>query len=176
MKAAVLCAARSPLVVIGRIKPGKSAKRLMANPQQQHIAARKKARHYAVQAIYQWRMANAPISQIEAEFLSDYDMAKVDVEFFHDLLFGVASQFEALQLKLSEVLDREIAELDVVELALLVGGCFELSEHIEVPYKVVINEYVNLAKKFGATDSHKYVNGVLDKLAGSLRAAETAAK
>ncbi len=74
------------------------------------------------------------------------------------------------------MLDRSVDELDVVELALLVRGCFELSEHIEVPYKVVINEYVNLAKKFGATDSYKYVNGVLDKLAASLRAAEIAAK
>ncbi len=73
----------------------------MSNPQQQHIAARKKARHYAVQAIYQWRMAGASISQIEAEFRSDYDMAKVDGEFFHALLLGVASDFETLQQKLT---------------------------------------------------------------------------
>lgn len=148
----------------------------MSNQQQQNIAARKKARHYAVQAIYQWRMAGASISQIEAEFRADYDMTKVDHEFFHSLLFGVASQFEALQGHLSETLDRDIEDLDVVELALLISGCFELSEHIEVPYKVVINEYVNLARKFGATDSHKYVNGVLDKLSTTLRAAETATK
>ncbi|MFK8018532.1 MAG: transcription antitermination factor NusB [Pseudomonadales bacterium] len=141
---------------------------------QQQIAVRKQARHYAVQAIYQWRMAGASPAAIEAEFRADYDMTKVDEEFFHDLLTGVAGDFENLQLQLADAIDRQVDDLDVVELALLTSGAYELAAHIEVPYKVVINEYVNLAKKFGATDSYKYVNGVLDKLAGSLRPIEIA--
>ena len=143
---------------------------------QQHIAARKRARHYATQAVYQWQMAGADCSQIEAEFMTDYDMSKVDEAFFRELLRGAVAQSEALEKTLSECIDRKVEELDVVELALLKVGTFELKEKIDVPYKVVINEYVNLAKKFGASESHKYVNGVLDKLATSLRAVEVSQK
>lgn len=144
----------------------------MTKAHQQHVAARKKARHYAVQAVYQWQMAGAEPAQIEAEFRTDNDMAKVDVDYFHDLLHGVVKASEGLEAQLRDALDRDIGDLDRVELATLKVGCFELLERVDVPYRVVINEYVNLAKKFGATDSHKYINGVLDTLANSLRQAE----
>ncbi len=146
------------------------------NKHQRHIAARKQARHYATQAVYQWHMAGAESSQIEAEFVADYDLSKTDLEYFRELLHGAVLNSEALEQLLGQCLDRKVSELDIVELALLKVGAFELQEKIDVPYKVVINEYVNLAKKFGATDSHKYVNGVLDKLANTLRTVETANK
>jgi len=143
---------------------------------QRHIAARKQARHFATQALYQWQMAGAASSQIEAEFIADYDLSKTDLQYFRELLYGAVQNSEALECTLAECLDRKVSELDIVELALLKVGAFELQEKIDVPYKVVINEYVNLAKKFGATDSHKYVNGVLDRLAETLRPVEMANK
>ncbi|MEM8498700.1 MAG: transcription antitermination factor NusB [Pseudomonadota bacterium] len=143
---------------------------------QRHIAARKQARHYAAQALYQWHMAGAQCSQIETEFIADYDLSKTDLDYFRVLLRGAVNNSESLERILDDCLDRKISDLDIVELALLKVGAFELQEKIDVPYKVVINEYVNLAKKFGATDSHKYVNGVLDRLAETLRPVETANK
>lgn len=144
----------------------------MSTSQQQLIAARHKARHYAVQALYQWHMAGAEAAQIEAEFRTEYDMSKVDVDYFHDLLHGVVTQSDMLNHAFLEHLDRPMKELGAVELALLQAGCYELQNRLDVPYKVVLNENVNLAKKFGATDSHKYINGVLDKVARSARQVE----
>lgn len=144
----------------------------MATAHHQQIAARKKARHYAVQALYQWHMAEAEPAQIEAEFKADYDMARVDDEYFHELLFGVTSSEGRLRALFEPILDRNYQDLDAVELALLRVGAFELSQRVDIPYKVVINESVSLAKRFGATDSHKYINGILDKLAAQLRKTE----
>ncbi len=144
----------------------------MATAHQQQIAARKKARHYAVQALYQWHMADAEPAQIEAEFRTDYDMAKVDDEYFHELLFGVVASEGRLRALFEPILDRNYQDLDAVELSLLRVGAFELSQRLDIPYKVVINESVSLAKKFGATDSHKYINGILDKLSAQLRKPE----
>lgn len=151
----------------------------MATAHQLHIAARKQARHYAVQAVYQWHMAGASAVDIEAQFRTDYELSnnkKVDGDFFHDLLHGVITQSEPLEELISDCIDRPLAELDKVELSLLKAGAYELQEKIDVPFKSVINEYVNLAKKFGATDGHKFINGVLDKLSVSLRPNETAGR
>tara|TARA_R100000900_G_scaffold47653_1_gene38367 strand:+ start:54196 stop:54648 length:453 start_codon:yes stop_codon:yes gene_type:complete len=137
-------------------------------------AERHKARHYATQALYQWHMAEAPITQIEAEFRSDYDFSHVDVDYFHALLHGVPAVVDELEAVIEPLLDRKITDLDPIERTLLRMGVFELRDRIDVPWKVVINEAVSLARKFGATDSHKYINGVLDKAARSLRQAETA--
>ncbi|HAN29935.1 MAG: transcription antitermination factor NusB [Halieaceae bacterium] len=136
-------------------------------------AERHKARHYAMQALYQWHMAEAPVSQIEAEFRSDYDFNHVDLEYFQALLHGVPGCVDELEATLAPLLDRKLDELDPIERSLLRMGIFELQQRIDVPWKVVINEAVSLAKKFGATDSHKYINGVLDKAARQLRKAET---
>lgn len=144
----------------------------MTSAHHQQIAARKKARHYAVQALYQWHMADAEPAQIEAEFRTDYDMTRVDDEYFHELLFGVVGSEGRLRALFEPILDRNYQDLDAVELALLRVGAFELSQRLDIPYKVVINESVSLAKKFGATDSHKYINGILDKLAAQLREPE----
>jgi N utilization substance protein B len=139
-------------------------------------AARRKARHYAMQALYQWQMAGSAINVIEAEFRTDYDMKLVDVQYFHELLHDVPAQLDALEPIFSKYLqDRALNELDPVTLALLRMATYELKNRIDVPYKVVINESVSLAKKFGAADAHKFINGVLDKTASELRTAEVGA-
>ncbi len=136
-------------------------------------AKRHKARHYAMQALYQWHMAGAPLSDIEAEFRADYDFGKVDGEYFHALLHEIPARVDEVEAVFApHMIDRKVEELGPVERALLRIGSYELMERIDVPYKVVINESVNLAKKFGATDSHKFVNGVLDQVARQLRSAE----
>ncbi|TNC92846.1 transcription antitermination factor NusB [Thalassolituus sp.] len=135
-------------------------------------AARRKARRYAVQALYQWQIAGSSLTQIEAEFRTDNDMSAVDLEYFHDILHGVPREKADLDQKVQPFLDRNIDELTPVELAILRLGAFEMSHRLDVPYKVVINEAVELAKTFGATDGHKYVNGVLDKLAQRERMVE----
>ena len=128
-----------------------------------------------MQALYQWLMADAQLNDIEAEFRADYDFSHVDLEYFQALLHGVPASLDELEASFEPLLDRKLDELDPIERTLLRMGTFELIERIDVPYKVVINEAVALAKKFGATDSHKYINGVLDKAARQLRKVETEA-
>ena len=135
-------------------------------------AERRKARHYGMQALYQWHMAGASLSDIEAEFLADYDFSHVDLEYFQALLHQVPASVDELDAAIEPLLDRKLDQLDPIERTLLRMGMYELTHRIDVPYKVVINEEVALAKKFGATDSHKYINGVLDKAARELRKAE----
>ncbi len=145
----------------------------MKQPAHSNLAAqRRKARHYGMQALYQWYMAGAPLADIEAEFRADYDFSQVDLEYFQALLHGVPARVAELDEALAPLLDRALDDLDPIERTLLRMGAFELSERIDVPWKVVINEEVALAKKFGATDSHKYINGVLDKLARTVREQE----
>jgi len=135
-------------------------------------AERRKARHYGMQALYQWLMADASLGIIEAEFRSDYDFSHVDLEYFQALLHGVPARVDEFEAILEPLLDRKLDDLDPIERTLLRMGTFELAERPDVPYKVVINEAVALAKKFGATDGHKYINGVLDKVARELRKVE----
>ena len=135
-------------------------------------SARRKARSLAVQALYGWQVADLPLSDIEAQYRADNDFAKVDGAYFHELLTGVGRNLTELDEHLGSVLDRPVRELDPIELAILRLGVYELVHRIDVPYKVVINEGIELAKIFGATDGHKYVNGILDKLAPSLRSVE----
>lgn len=139
-------------------------------------ATRSRARHFAMQAIYQWQMTGNPLNAIEAEFHTDNDMSKVDTEYFHELFHGVAAQKSEMDALFEPYLkNMTIEQLDPVTMALLRLSTYELKHRIDVPYKVVINESLNLAKKFGAEDSHKFINGVLDKTAAQLRAAEVGA-
>lgn len=139
-------------------------------------AQRRKARHYALQALYKRIMTRADLVEIEAEFRVDNDFTHVDGDYFHDLLSGAGGDTEALDALFSPHLDRALKDLDPVEYSLLRLGTFELRDRIDVPYKVVINESVALAKKFGATDSFRYINGVLDRVARELRQLEVAAE
>lgn len=139
-------------------------------------AQRRKARHYAMQALYQWYMTGAPLNAIEAEFRTDYDFSPVDLEYFQAMLHGVPAQVDELDGSFADLLDRALDKLDPIEHTLLRMGAWELKQRIDVPYKVVINEAVSLAKKFGATDGHKYINGVLDRLARRERTLEVQAE
>ncbi|MDA8732591.1 transcription antitermination factor NusB, partial [Luminiphilus sp.] len=111
---------------------------------------------------------------IDAEFRVDNDFRHTDGEYFQALLRGVMEDVESLEALFSPLLDRALDDLDPIERNLLRMGTFELKERIDVPYKVVINEAVSLAKKFGATESHRYINGILDKVASELRTVERA--
>lgn len=136
-------------------------------------AQRRKARHYAMQALYQWQMAGAKPSDIEAEFRVDNDMTHVDLDYFHEVFSNATRRAGELDQHIAPVLhDKILSELDPISLALLRMATYELAARLDVPYKVVINEAVALAKKFGPTDAYKFINGTLDKLAGVLRAAE----
>ena len=137
-------------------------------------AQRRKARHYGLQALYQWTLSGASPSDIEAEFRVDNDFRHTDGEYFSAVLKRGGHDVEGLELLFEPALDRTLDELDPIERNLLRLGTFELRDRIDVPYKVVISEAVALAKKFGATDSHRYINGVLDKVARELRQIELA--
>jgi N utilization substance protein B len=137
---------------------------------------RSRARHYAVQALYQWQLAGQDVGDIVAQFLTGPEAAKFDTDYFRDLLRGVTTHAAELDGHLSPHVDRPIGQIDPVERAILRLGAYELAHHPEVPYRVAINEAVELAKTFGAEEGHKYVNGVLDKVARALRAVEVAAR
>ena len=143
-----------------------------AKPAKGKIATRRVARSLAMQALYQWHMAGQSLNDIEAQFRVDNDFAGVDGAYFHELLTGVAHNKTDIDGHIKPNLDRPLEELDPVELAILRLSTYELSHRVDVPYRVVINEGIELAKTYGATDGHKFVNGVLDKLAPQLRAAE----
>jgi N utilization substance protein B len=139
-------------------------------------ALRRKARHYALQALYQWQISRNSLGDIEAQFRTEFDFSKTDLEYFQALLHGVPQHVGELERTFEPLLDRALKDLTPIELTLLRMATFELAHRIDVPFKVVINEAVSLAKKFGATDSHKYINGVMDKLAPQLRQIEVAAE
>ena len=130
------------------------------------------ARQHAVQAIYQWQMTGQDVREIRGQFLSEQDAGKFDAAYFDLLVQGVPSHLDELDKGLGPCLDRSIESVDPVERAILRLGAFELIYHPEVPYKVVINEAVELAKVFGAEQGHRYVNGVLDRLAQTVRKTE----
>lgn len=134
-------------------------------------AARRKARKLAIQAIYSWQLSQNSMSDIEAQFLTDNDTSKIDVDYFLALVRGVAGQSNSLDQAVEPFLDRPLKDLDQVERAVLRLAVYELRERLDVPYKVAINEAIELAKSFGADDSHRFVNGVLDKAIDSLRPA-----
>lgn len=143
--------------------------------QRPNMAARRKARRLAMQALYQWHLSSSPVNQIEAEFIADHDMAKVDQEYFSEVLRGVPSTLSELDSYIESVTDRSVREMTPVELSILRMGAYELVHRIDVPFKVIINEGVELSKLFGASEGHRYVNGVLDKLSQRLRATEVTA-
>jgi N utilization substance protein B len=136
--------------------------------------ARHKARQLALQAIYQWQLSRDPIDFIEAQFLATANPKKIDLEYFSELLREVTKQAIELDSVMLPFLDRKIAELDQVELAVLRLAIFEMKNRIDIPYKVVIDEALKLTKIFGSVEGFKYVNGILDKVAHTLRKEEIA--
>ena len=135
------------------------------------VAQRRKARRLVMQALYQWLLSATDPEDIAAEFRGG-SHGKVDWDYFDVVFPAVTGQRDALLARAAPLLDREADALTPVEKAILLLGCYELTECSEVPHKVAINEAVELAKEYGATDSYKYINGVLDKLARLLREAD----
>ena len=133
---------------------------------------RSNARKKAMQALYQWSMTGNDLNEIEVQFHAEQNMEKVDQDYFHELLHKVPEQVDELDEAMAPHLDRKVNELDPVEQAILRLSTYEMKNRLDVPYKVVLNEAIELAKIFGADKSHKYVNGVLDKLARELRSIE----
>lgn len=138
--------------------------------------ARSRARQRAVQALYQWQLTAQNLGEIESQFLEEREMGKADLEFFHELLHEVPAHLDELDNQLTPLLDRPLPQVDPVERAILRMGCYELNFRLETPYRVVINEAVELAKTFGGEQGHKYVNSVLDKVARQVRATEVKAR
>lgn len=146
-------------------------KTVHANPNK-HRTPRHRAREFALQGLYQWLMNNEDAGAIEAHIREAHGFDKADAAHFDALLHGTIRQAAALRESLTPLIDRPIDQLSPVEHAALLIGAYELGNHIEIPYKVVINEAVELTKSFGGIDGHKYVNGVLDKFAAKVRDVE----
>ncbi|HET6907104.1 MAG TPA: transcription antitermination factor NusB, partial [Rhodanobacteraceae bacterium] len=136
------------------------------------LAARSRARRRALQAIYAWQMSGSGVRSVIEQFRHEQDMQVADLEYFEDLVRGVDAHRAELDAALAPLLDRDIEQVDPIERAALRLGAYELKHRPDVPYRVVLNEAVELAKRFGAEHGHTYVNGVLDKLAREWRGAE----
>ncbi|AZI14144.1 transcription antitermination factor NusB [Avibacterium paragallinarum] len=140
----------------------------MMNDKVKKPSPRRRARECAVQALYSWHLSQNPIGEVELAFVSEQDMNGVDMPYFRKLLRQTAENIDAVEASVAPYLDRSLEELDPIERAILRLAVYELRFELDVPYKVVINEAIEVAKVFGADDSHRYVNGVLDKVAPAL--------
>ena len=145
-----------------------------ANPSKNRTT-RHRAREFALQGIYQWLLSNEDSGVIDAHIRQAHGFDKADAAHFNALLHGAIRDVPRLREKISPLIDRPLNQLSPIEHAALLIGAYELEHHLEIPYKVVINEAVELTKSFGGIDGHKYVNGVLDKLAAQIRTVETSA-
>jgi N utilization substance protein B len=143
-----------------------------ARPEGIDLAARSRARRRALQALYAWQLSGSHMNAVIEQFRHEQDMEVADLDYFEDLLHGVEQHVAELDASLRPYLDREVAEVDPIERAALRLAAYELKHRPDVPYRVVINEAIEVTKRFGADHGHSYVNGVLDKLAAELRGAE----
>ncbi len=133
---------------------------------------RRKARRLAVQALYEWQLSGNLPAEIESQFRQENSFKKVDSEYFSELINSIPEQQPQLDEMLQKHMVRKVEAADPVERAIIRIACYELKNRIDVPYRVVINEAIELAKIFGGTDGHKFVNGVVDKLATEIRSTE----
>ncbi len=145
-----------------------------ANPSKNRTP-RHRAREFALQGLYQWLLNNEPARTVVTNIRGAHGFDKADGEFFGELLNGTIATSVELREVIAPLIDRGVAELSPIEHGVLLLGAYELKNHPEIPYRVVINEAVELTKSFGGIDGHKYVNGVLDKLASTLRPDEVGA-
>jgi N utilization substance protein B len=136
--------------------------------------ARGKARRLALQGLYQWQLSGSSAREVIAELEASQNTKDVDLDYFEEVLRGVVAESASLEALFSSYLDRPVAQLDPIERGILLIGAFELKQRLDVPYRVVLNEAVELTKAFGAEEGHKYINAVLDKTAAELRKAERA--
>lgn len=139
--------------------------------------ARRNARHHALQAMYQWQLSQSPITEIEAQFVAHHlENKKIDLDYFKELIRAVPAQHQELDELMTPFLSRPLNELDPIELAILRLSIYELAKRPDIPYRVVINEALELAKKFGSIEGYKFVNGILDQVAKKLRILEISAE
>ena len=150
-------------------------KELHANPNKSRTP-RHRSREFALQGLYQWLLNHEDVGAIDAHLREAHGFDKADAAHFDALLYGTIKEAATLRNGLVPLIDRPLELLSPIEHAILLIGAFELTHHIEIPYKVVINEAVELTKSFGGIDGHKYVNGVLDKFAIKARATEVGAQ
>jgi N utilization substance protein B len=136
------------------------------------MQARSRARRRALQALYAWQISGSHMNAVIEQFRHEQDMEIADLEYFEDLLHGVEKHVDKLDQSLRPHIDREVAQIDPIERAALRLAAYELMFRPDVPYRVVINEAIEVTKRFGADHGHSYVNGVLDKLASDLRVVE----
>ncbi len=136
------------------------------------LAARSRARRRALQALYAWQLSGSGIDAVIQQFQHEQDMEVADLDYFEDLLHGVERNLAAIDESLKPYVDREIEQIDPIERAALRMAAYELKYRPDVPYRVIINEAIEVTKRFGADHGHSYVNGVLDKLAAQLRSVE----
>lgn len=134
--------------------------------------ARSMARRCVMQALYQWQLTAQSYSEILAQFVEREEYQKSDGEYFSELLSGILEQHATLVASVTPFADRPWEQMDPIERAVLLVGTYELKNRVDVPYRVVVNEAVELAKSFGATDGYKYINALLDRAAHEIRAAE----
>ncbi len=131
--------------------------------------ARRKARRLALQAIFQWQFTQPAINEIEAQFLADANPKKIDIPYFSELVKGVINNISTIDNQMLPFLDRDIKDINKVELAILRIAIYELLYRLDIPHKVIINEALESAKAFGAEEGFKYINGILDKVAKKVR-------
>jgi len=136
------------------------------------LAARSRARRRALQAVYAWQLSGSHMNAVIDQFRHEQDMEVADLEYFEDLLRGVEHNIDAIDESLKPYVDREVGQIDPIERAALRLAAYELKYRPDVPYRVIINEAIEVTKRFGADHGHSYVNGVLDKLATALRTTE----
>lgn len=144
----------------------------MGGPRKNQPGKRGWARRCAVQALYQWQLTGQPPSQIETYFLANEDLSKADPNYFRELVHQVPAHVTEIDAALEPLLDRPMIQVDPVECAILRIGGYELLQRPDISYRIVLNEAIELAKVFGAEQGHRFVNGVLDKLARSVRRIE----
>ncbi|MBN2646887.1 MAG: transcription antitermination factor NusB [Thiotrichales bacterium] len=155
------------------IQPGKGEEVVEKS---QPVSPRSQSRRAALQGLYQWQLTQASALEIMKQFSEDGYLQHLDFELFKELLSQIILQSEALDALFVDFIDRDLKRLDPVEKAILRIGTYELRDKIEIPYKVVINEAVELAKVFGADESHKFINGILDRVAQQARPQEYQAR
>jgi len=136
------------------------------------IRGRQNARKILIQALYQWHMNASEIAELQAQYLSVNNPDKFDTQYFLDLLKSIILEQPEIDERVAQYLDRPIQMLNPVELAILRLGCYELKHCMEIPFRVVIDEAIALSKTYGATEGHRYVNGVLHQVAKELRPLE----
>lgn len=136
------------------------------------ISGKRRARKLAMQSLYQWLMADAALSEIEAQFCAANNMDRVDVAYYHRLLYGVPQNLTDIEAAITPFLDRPIDGLNPIELTILRLCTYELFHCMEIPYRVILDESVSLAKTYGSQDGHRYVNGVLHNMAQTVRKIE----